>query len=156
MVTGIIIGLVAGILAGMLLVFLLSPRLMFKETSSPLSFDTTILRIGEQAEVRGWKVPAIHDLQATMQKFGKEVRSVKVFEMCHPDISYRILNRSEERIVSNMMPCRIAVYEKEDGSVWISRMNAGLVSRPMSRVIRVTMSEAAREMEAIIAEVTGE
>jgi uncharacterized protein (DUF302 family) len=98
----------------------------------------------------------IHDLQATMKKFGKEVRSVKVLELCHPDHSYEILNRSEEKIVSSMMPCRISVYEKEDGSVWISRMNSGLLAKPMSPVIRKTMSAAAADVEEIIAEVMQE
>ena len=57
----------------------------------------------------------VHDLQATMKKFDKDVRSVKVFDICHPDHSYEILSRDQERIVSNLMPCRIAVYEKNDG-----------------------------------------
>jgi uncharacterized protein (DUF302 family) len=55
-----------------------------------------------------------------------------------------------------MMPCRISVYEKEDGSVWISRMNSGLLSKPMSPVIRKTMSAAAADVEEIIAEVMQE
>jgi uncharacterized protein (DUF302 family) len=55
-----------------------------------------------------------------------------------------------------MMPCRISVYEKEDGSVWISRMNSGFLSKPMSPVIRRTMSAAAAEVEEIIADVLKE
>ena len=98
----------------------------------------------------------MHDLQATMKKFEKDVRSVKIFEICHPDHSYNILARNDERIVSNMMPYRISVYEKEDGSIWISRMNSGFVARPMSRIIRETMNVAARDIEMVIAEVLAE
>jgi uncharacterized protein (DUF302 family) len=90
-----------------------------------------------------------------MKKFGKEVRSVKVLEICHPDHSYQILSRNKERIVSSMMPCRIAVYEKDDGSVWISRMNSGVVARPLTKVVRKTMSAAAKDVEMIISEVLG-
>ncbi|MCK5136366.1 MAG: hypothetical protein KAR19_11310 [Bacteroidales bacterium] len=52
--------------------------------------------------------------------------------------------------------CRIAVYEKEDGSVWISRMNSGFVAKPMSKAIRKTMSAAASDVEEIIAEILEE
>jgi uncharacterized protein (DUF302 family) len=153
MFTGILIGVVSGMFLGLLIAFFIAPSLMFREDKNSSDFDTTVARLEKSIEARGWKTPVIHDLQATMKKFGKEVRSVKVLEICHPDHSYEILNRSEEKIVSSMMPCRISVYEKEDGSVWISRMNSGLLSKPMSPVIRKTMSAAAADVEEIIAEV---
>jgi uncharacterized protein (DUF302 family) len=156
MTLGIIIGLVAGLLIGWLIFFLASPKLMFKESRSPLSFDDTVAKIEELVASAGWKIPAIHDLQATMKKFDHEVRSVKVIEICQPDYAYKILRENQERIVSNMMPCRLSVYEKEDGSVWISRMNSGVVSKPMGKLVRQTMTVAARDMEVVIAEVTGE
>jgi len=156
MFTGILIGVVSGMFLGLLIAFFIAPSLMFREDKNSSDFDTTVARLEKAIEVRGWKTPVIHDLQATMKKFGKEVRSVKVLEICHPDHSYEILNRSEEKIVSSMMPCRISVYEKEDGSVWISRMNSGLLSKPMSPVIRKTMSAAAADVEEIIAEVMQE
>ena len=156
MTIGIIIGLFAGILIGWLIVFLATPSLMFRESRTNADFATTVATVEEKVVEKGWKVPVIHDLQATMKKFDKEVRSVKVFEICHPDHSYKILNRNEERIVSSMMPCRIAVYEKEDGSVWISRMNSGVVAKPMTKVVRRTMSAAARDVEEIIADVLQE
>ena len=153
MLTGIIIGLASGILIGLLIAFFASPSLMFREDAYTKDFDTTVVELEKAVEAKGWKIPAVHDLQATMKKFDKDVRSVKVFEICHPEHSYKILSQSEERIVSNMMPCRIAVYEKEDGSVWISRMNSGFLAKPMSSIIRSTMSDAAKDVEEVIAEV---
>ncbi|MFH0757208.1 MAG: DUF302 domain-containing protein [Bacteroidota bacterium] len=156
MITGIITGFLTAMVIGALIFFLAGPKLLFKQSKSHLSFDDTVTRIEEQATGMGWKIPAVQDLQATLKKFDKDVRSVKVFEICHPDHSYKILSRSEERVVSSMMPCRIAVYLKDDESVWISRMNTGVVARPMSKVVRQTMSAAAKDVEKIIAEVTGE
>lgn len=156
MLYGIIIGLVAGLIIGLLILYFSSPKLMFREDRNKNDFDTTVARIEEAVLEKDWKIPHVHDLQETMKKFDKEVRSVKVFEICHPEHSYEILSRNDERIVSNMMPCRIAVYEKEDGSVWISRMNSGLIAKPFSRVIRKTMSAAARDVEDIIAKVLQE
>ncbi len=156
MTIGIIIGIIAGLILGWLITFLAMPSLMFKETKSTLKFDETVSAIETKIAEKGWKTPAVHDLQATMEKFGHNVRSVKVFEICHPDHSFRILEKSDERIVSSMMPCRISIYEKQDGSVWISRMNSGIVAKPMSRIIRKTMSAAAKDVEVIIAEVLGD
>jgi len=156
MLTGILIGVVSGVILGLLIAFFIAPSLMFREDKNTSDFESTVASLEKAIETRGWKTPIIHDLQATMLKFGKEVRSVKVLEICHPDHSYEILNRSEEKIVSSMMPCRISVYEKEDGSVWISRMNSGLMAKPMSPVIRQTMSAAAADVEEIIAEVMQE
>jgi len=156
MTIGIIIGIAAGLLLGWLITFLAMPKLMFKESESHLGFDATVASVQEQIDGKGWKTPVVHDLQATMQKFDHEVRSVKVMEICHPDHSYLILKESEERIVSSMMPCRISVYEKADGSVWISRMNSGVVAKPMSKIIRKTMTAAADDVELIIADVLGD
>lgn len=154
--TGIVIGLVAGIIVGVLALFLAMPSLMFKETRVDTDFETTVSNVEKAVADHGWKMPHVHDLQATMKNFGKDVRSVKVFELCNPNYAYEILNKDEERVVSNMMPCRLAVYEKADGKVYISRMNSGTVAKPMSKVVRTTMTEAARDVEVMIAEVAGE
>ena len=156
MTTGIVIGTLAGIIIGLLIVYFTAPALIFKENRHREDFDATVAKLEEVVLEKGWKIPHVHDLQATMKKFGKEVKSVKVFDICHPDHSYEILSRDQERIVTNLMPCRIAVYEKQDGSVWISRMNSGVVAKPMSKVIRKTMSAAGKEVEKIIAEVLQE
>lgn len=150
MITGLIIGLFAGIIIGIVIVFFASPSLMLKESKSKFDFEKTVSELQTSIDDMGWKTPYIHDLQATMKKFGNDVRQVKVFDICHPDHAYKILSRSDERIVSNLMPCRIAVYEKEDGSVWLSRMNSGLVAKPMGKTIRETMGLAASDTEEII------
>jgi uncharacterized protein (DUF302 family) len=153
---GLIIGLLAGIIIGILIIYLAAPKLMFKETRSSLSFEETTRKLEELALTSGWKLPAVHDLQGTLKKFGKDVSSVKIFELCQPEYAYEILSRDEEMIVSNMLPCRVAVYEKKDGTVWISRMKMNTMAKPMSPVVRKTMARAAGEVEKVIADVTGE
>jgi uncharacterized protein (DUF302 family) len=153
MFTGILIGVLSGLVLGLLIAFLISPKLMFREKQHGTDFDATVAKLEQAIESKGWKTPAVHDLQATMQKFGHDVRKVKILEICNPDLAFQVLDQSEERIVSSMMPCRISVYEKEDGSVWISTINSGFMSKPMSPVVRKTMSEASAGVDEIIAEV---
>lgn len=145
-----IAGLVLGLLIAFAVMFFSAPKLMLIEDESKYDFNTTVLKFEESVTDMGWKIPAVHDLQNTMDKFGKKVRPVKVFELCHPDHAFQILRESDERIVSSLMPCRVSIYEKEDGKVYISRMNSGLVSKTMGKLISGVMSGAAAENELMI------
>ncbi|MFZ5940935.1 MAG: DUF302 domain-containing protein [Bacteroidota bacterium] len=149
-ITGIIIGLAAGLLLFFLIVYTSLPRLMMKESRSRFDFSRTIEELKKGVEQQGWKLPCEHDLRATMDKFGYQVRDVVVLEICNPAYANEILSKNHERIVSSLMPCRIAVYEKADGSVYLSRMNSGILSKPMGRIIRKTMTRAARDTEQIL------
>lgn len=123
---------------------------MFFETESPYDFKTTVEKLSQIIEEAGWKIPAIHDLQQTMLKFGKEVLPVKVFEICHPKHSSRILERNEERIASAMMPCRISVYNKNNGKTFISRINSGLIADAIGGIISEVMNDATSDLELIV------
>jgi uncharacterized protein (DUF302 family) len=148
-VTGIL-SFVIGVLIAMVVMFKMAPGLMLKEDVSPHGFQTTVSKFEEAVLMQGWKIPAVHDLQATMHNFGKTLGPVKVFELCHPDHAEKILRESEERIVSTMMPCRVAIYEKADGKVYVSRMNSGLVAKTMGGIINEVMQEAFADNEKMI------
>jgi uncharacterized protein (DUF302 family) len=156
MATGIVIGLIIGVVLAFLITYLSAPALMFKETRVDSDFNTTAENIEQAVTEHGWKIPHVHDLQATLKNFGKDVRSVKIYELCNPEYAYEILSKDQERVVSSLMPCRLAVYEKKDGMVYISRMNSGTIAKPLSKVVRRTMSRAAGDMEEIIAEVANQ
>jgi uncharacterized protein (DUF302 family) len=115
------------------------------ESKSRFGFDKTVEMLVANAEKREWKVPFVHDLQQSLAKSGKSVRPVKVIEICKPQYSGQMLELNHERIISVMMPCRISVYEKEDGLTYISLINAGeMVSGLPANIARV-MKEASDE-----------
>jgi uncharacterized protein (DUF302 family) len=153
MMKSIVVGVaafVAGIVLTGLVMYASAEKMMLMEDKSPYGFDEAVEKFTAATEEAGWKIPMVHDLQATMENFGKEVNRVMVFELCHPDHAYRILSQNDERIVSSLMPCRVAIYEKNDGSVYVSRMNSGLMGKMMSGVVPEVMGVAARESEAIV------
>jgi uncharacterized protein (DUF302 family) len=115
------------------------------EHPSRFGFDKTVETIVADAEKREWKVPAIHDLQQSLAKSGKSVRPVKVIEICKPKYSGQMLELSDERIISVMMPCRISVYEKEDGKIYVSLINAGEMAAGLPQNIAKVMKEASDE-----------
>lgn len=123
---------------------------MILEGQSPFGFQETVDRLSRAIENRGWKTPALHDLQQTMKSFGKEVLPVKVFEICHPAHSGRILEKDAERIVSVMMPCRISVFERSDGKTYVTRINAGTMAEVFGGLIQEVMTDATAEVEEII------
>jgi uncharacterized protein (DUF302 family) len=123
---------------------------MFLESESRFGFDETVNILNETVTAGGWKVLAIHDLQASMKKAGKDVAAVKVFEICNPNHSYKLLARDDERIYSSLMPCRFSVYEKSDGRVYISRINATIMSKQIGGIVDEVMTAANNDAESFI------
>jgi uncharacterized protein (DUF302 family) len=115
------------------------------EHKSRLGFEKTVEMIVADAEKREWKVPAVHDLQQSLAKSGKSVRPVKVIEICKPKYSGQMLELNDERIISVMMPCRISVYEKDDGLTYVSLINAGEMASGLPASIAGVMKEASDE-----------
>ena len=146
-----IIGLFAGLLIAGFLIFKLSPGIILKENESKYGFEESISKLETVIQENGWKIPASHDLQATLLKHGKsKVNKVVVMEICNPDLAEKILLSDDERVVSNLMPCRIAIYEKNDGKIYFSRMNLGLLSKAMGKITRKQMAIAAADTEKFL------
>jgi uncharacterized protein (DUF302 family) len=124
------------------------------EHKSRFGFDKTVDMLIADAEKREWKVPFVHDLQQSLAKSGKTVRPVKVIEICKPQYSGQMLELNDERIISVMMPCRISVYEKEDGLTYVSLINAGEMASGLPAVIARVMKEASAETFEIVKKVS--
>jgi len=145
-----VIGVLAGVALTLAIIYLSAQSVMMKEKQVNLTFTEAVELFEKTTLEKGWKIPAIHDLKETMNKFGKDVANVKVFELCHPDHAYKILSRDNERIVTSLMPCRISIYEKSDGKVYISWMNTALMGSMMKGVVPEVMSDASRESFEIV------
>jgi uncharacterized protein (DUF302 family) len=120
------------------------------EMASSYQFDQTVDRIKDEALRCGWNIPAVHDLQQSLAKSGKNVKPVKVIEICKPQYSGKMLELNDERIMSVMMPCRISVYEKNDGKVYVSLLNGGKMAVGMPENIAMVMREASDETFEVV------
>ncbi|MBE9525072.1 MAG: DUF302 domain-containing protein [Chloroflexi bacterium] len=148
-----IVGFVLGIIFLGGVVFLAAPGLMITEDISPLNYEDTVGAIQESAVELGWKVPKTYQLDASVVEAGYDVLPATVIELCHPDHAGKVLSEDAARVVTSLMPCRIAVYETSDGSVIISRMNSGLVSKVFGGTVTEVMSRASAENEVILSAV---
>lgn len=120
------------------------------EQESPFDVPTTVEKIVEAAKNREWQNPATHDLQQSLAKSGKTVRPVQVVEICKPDFSGLMLERNHERIFSVMMPCRISVYEKEDGKTYIALLDTSSMSAGMPDAVAMAMTAASKDSFEIV------
>ena len=144
------IGLIVGIVVTVLALMVILPRKMFLVDQSRLSFTDTAEKIVESTAKNNWSMPNQYDLQATLQKHGYEVKPVRVFSICKPELANKILEGSQERVVSALMPCRLAVYEAKDGKTYVSRLNAPFFSKFLNRKIKNAMVAAGAETEMIL------
>jgi uncharacterized protein (DUF302 family) len=126
---------------------------MFFEYKSKLGFDETISELIGIIHAGRWRVMHIHDLQETMSKNGKEILPIKNMELCNPAYAYRLLSEDEFRIYSTMIPCRISVYKKADGNIYISQMNSALFASQVGGELQKIMSIAYTEVESFINEI---
>ena len=144
------ISIFSGAIAGAIVVTLLVKPQMMLENESRYDFETTLTTVEQSAKAAGWSIPAVHDLQKSMAKAGMEVNKVQVFALCNPEHAVKILGGDEERIYSNMMPCRVSVYTKSDGKTYISRLNIPAISKGMPANAKDAMKGAYRDMEDIL------
>ena len=144
-----IFGLISGVVFTLVAIVLLLPKQMFIVHESKLSFNETVEAIEKSVVNNHWSMPHQYDLQATMKKHGFEVKPVKVFSLCKPEHAYQILGSNNHRLVAALMPCRVAVYEKE-GKTYVSMLNSGLFSRLLGKKVRDVMGVASEENQKIL------
>lgn len=151
-ITGIT-ALIAGALLMGFIGFYSLPGLMMLEDETKYDFETTVQVFEDKVNEAGWSILITHDMQETLKGHGHDVKSVKIFELCSSKYSAEILKLDDERIVSPLMPCRVAIYEKSNGKTYIARMDSELLARPFGGVINEVMQQAASEIEDVIVQV---
>jgi len=125
------------------------------EHQSPFSVASTVEKLVEAATKKDWQNPATHNLQQSLAKSGKTVRPVQIVEICKPEFSGKMLEKNHERIASIMMPCRISVYEKEDGKTYVALMDISKMTDGMPDEAAIAMKGASDETFEIVKAVIG-
>jgi len=150
-ILGVAAGLVVGVVVSALAGWALLPGMMIVTAPSRLGFDETVAAIQKAIPEHGWASPATIDLNKSMAKKGVAFRPrVKVVQMCHPQYAKQVL--TTDRYVASLMPCAVAVYEGDDGRVYVSKMNTGLMGRLFGGTIAKVMGGAVARDEAAMLE----
>ncbi len=108
----------------------MAPKLMVHELKSPYGVDKTVQTISTNAAKQGWAVKNVVNMQKSMKKkLGEEIYPTKVMKLGQAKYAHALLKHDDTRFVAAMMPHSIAVYEKSDGSTYISTMDMGLMGK---------------------------
>ena len=155
----LILGIVLGLaLAAGLMVQVLRTRMVAAHRSRR-SFEETCAAIEEIVPAaQGWGFPI--DTWNFYETFRKKdlvpdrFRKLKVYFVCNAGLASKMLSHTPSFV--GMMPCSWAVYELDDGSVWLAKMNVGLMSRMFSGVPGTIMRQVGEADEKFLAQVLGE
>ena len=101
----------------------------------------------------GWKVPKKWkvDFQKNLKRVtGKDIGKNKVLKMCAPDAAVPLLMRDEYKMLTALMPCTIAVYEKSDGKTYIAMMNLKVMGMMYGPDVAKMAEELAPQMDQML------
>lgn len=150
------LGFVAGVLATVGAVAFLTQQRMVGAAPSSRSFEATCAAVESVVgEAEGWSLPmASLDMMRKLADKGhvpKGLRRVRLFFVCNPGIAARVLGERPE--MAGIMPCTWAVYERSNGSVWLAKMNIGLMARLFGGGVGPAMREVAAADERFLGRV---
>jgi uncharacterized protein (DUF302 family) len=152
LVTGIFFGIVVTVVA---VVLVMRSSMVVPERSSK-SFEATCRAIEEVVPgTEGWSFPMeSFDMSAKLaakDALPDNLRRIRLYFMCNPEVAKTVLGVNPK--LSAIMPCSWSVYELEDGSVWVSHMNIGMMAKMMGGVVGRAMGGVAETDERFLEQV---
>jgi uncharacterized protein (DUF302 family) len=145
-------GIAAGIVATALLAWSMAGGLMFQERVSPFGMEETVARIQHniQDTGKGWALSGLRNPANAIKNDGGNVLPVMMIEACSTKYSGPILKEDSVRFLSILMPCKITVYKKNDGKVYIGNMNAGLMGHMFGPLVGDIMTQVAEDQKKFL------
>lgn len=74
----------------------------------------------------------------------------RVLKMCEPFAAVKLLQKDEYKMLTAMMPCTIAVYQKSDGKTYVAMMNLALMGKMYGGDVAVMADELAPQMQKML------
>lgn len=145
-------GFIAGAVFLGLVVYNFMGNLMFREIPSPFGVEETVARIQQniQNAGNGWALSGLRNPGKAVEADGGNTLPVLLIEACSTKYSGPILKDDSVRFLSNLMPCKISVYKKNDGKTYIGMMNAGFMGGMFGSMVGETMSHVAADQARFI------
>jgi len=145
-----IVGVLIGVSLTLLYILLTMPSVMLVTHESSLDYDATIEALRERIEGAGWVVSGVKDMNESLAKEGVDFKPrVTLVSLCHPDYAESIL--TTDRYMSVMMPCKLSVWEDDEGKVQITQMNTALMGKLFGgNVTKVMVRKVAPDEQKIL------
>lgn len=145
-------GIAAGIVFTAALAWGMAGSLMFNEQVSPFGMEETVARVQHNivATGNGWALSGLRNPARAVQTDGGNVLPVMMVEACSTKYSGPILKEDSVRFLSILMPCKVTVYKKNDGKVYIGTMNAGLMGQMFGPLVGDIMKQVAADQQKFL------
>lgn len=126
--------------------------LVFSEFESPFTVEETVARIEQniQQAGNGWSISGLRNPAKPIEAEGGNVLPVLLIEACSTVYSAPILKDDKVRILSLLMPCKISVYKKSNGKVYIGILNAGLIGSMFGSMVGDTMKHVVEDQKKFL------
>lgn len=124
------IGAAIGFIFCAIIMISVMPSMMIVTKESKLGFDETVAALEKRIPEQGWSIPGGKpiNMNKAMAKHGVEFEPrVKLVKLCKAEYAKSVL--TTDRYVSCLMPCTMAVWEGDDGKVYLSEMNMSLMAK---------------------------
>ncbi|HZZ85184.1 MAG TPA: DUF302 domain-containing protein [Anaeromyxobacteraceae bacterium] len=87
-----------------------------------LSYDEALAKLPDLLKAEGFGVLTQIDVKDTLkQKLGVDFRRYRILGACNPQLAHRAL--SSELGVGVMLPCNVAVWERDDGRTEVAAID---------------------------------
>ncbi len=148
----LIIGIVIGAILSVTVIFQTAGSAMFEERESPFTVEETVARIQQNVEKagNGWGLFGLRYPTRPVEATGVSILPVMAIEACSPKYSGPILKDDKTRFLSLLMPCKISVYKKTDGKVYIGTMNAALIGKFFGPLVAETMEHVVADQKKFL------
>jgi uncharacterized protein (DUF302 family) len=145
-------GVVLGVVLTGVGAYSMMDKLMFSEVQSPFGMEETVARVQHniQDTGNGWALSGIRNPAKAVQSDGGNVLPVMMVEACSTRYSGPILKEDSVRFLSILMPCKVSIYKKNDGKVYIGTMNAGLMGKMFGPLVGDIMGKVAQDQKKFL------
>jgi uncharacterized protein (DUF302 family) len=106
--------------------------------TTPRDVEAIVKTISKQAEMKGFQILHIHDVQANLAQHGFHLPPIKIIELCRPTFADKLL--ATDIRLSVIMPCRIVV-RADQGQTVISALRPRALGQFYPELVSVVAEE---------------
>lgn len=93
--------------------------------STDKGFNEAVQAVEAKSSEKGFKVLAIHDVQATLASKGFQREPMKIVEICNARYASQVLEKDVKTVL--MLPCPVSVYT-QGGKTFISTLRPSVIA----------------------------
>jgi len=148
----LILGFLTGIIFSGIVVNISSVEMKIKEIKSRYDFEKTVSTITDRINSKdGWHVVSVIYQNDEMQSNGgKSIGKFDIIQYSNGKYSTDMLVADERGKTGIMMPKTFAVYEKNDGQVFVSTMNGTVMGKIFGGETEKNIEKVSLEVEDIM------